>query len=82
MTLSKRTLKKLLIDSSTGTAVSFENISNKQKEGVSMAPRLASALANIILTEFDNKHVVQDLLNSKILPSLLPYCYEGFRYSS
>ena len=52
-TLTKRTLKKLLLDSCTKTAFSFDHQIYEQTDGVSMGSRLAPVLANIILTEFE-----------------------------
>ena len=65
-TLSKRTLKKLLLDACTKTVFSFDNTLYEQIDGVSMGSCLAPVLANIILTEFE-KLVVDDLVNSGIL---------------
>ena len=65
-TLSKRTLKKLLLDACTKTVFSFDNTLYEQIDGVSMGSCLAPVLANIILTEFE-KIVVDDLVNSGIL---------------
>ena len=53
-TLSKRTLKKLLLDACTKTVFSFDNTLYEQIDGVSMGSCLAPVLANIILTEFEN----------------------------
>ena len=52
-TLTKRTLKKLLLDCATKTAFSFDYIFYVQTDGVSMSSSLALVLANIILTEFE-----------------------------
>ena len=65
-TLQKRTLEKLLIDSCTKTAFSFDNILFKQIDGVSMGSCLAPVLANIILTELE-KVIVDDLVRSGIV---------------
>ena len=65
-TLSKCTLKKLLFDSCTKTAFSFDNILYEQIDGVSMGSCLAPVLANIILTESE-KVIVDDLIQSGIL---------------
>ena len=65
-TLSKRILKKLLLDACTKTVFSFDNTLYEQIDGVSMGSCLAPVLANIVLTEFE-KLVVDDLVNSGIL---------------
>ena len=62
-TLSKRTLKKLILDSCTKTAFSFNNQIYEQTEGVSMGSALGPVLANIILTEFE-KTIVSNLIKS------------------
>ena len=65
-TLQKRTLKKLLIDSCTKTAFSFDSVLFEQINGVSMGSCLAPVLANIILTEHE-KVMVDDLIRSGIV---------------
>ena len=65
-TLTKRTLKTLLLDCATKTAFSFDNIFYEQIDGVSMGSFLAPVLANIILTEFE-KVIVNDLINTGII---------------
>ena len=65
-TLQKRTLKKLLIDSCTKTAFSFDNVLFEQIDGVSMGSCLAPVLANIILTELE-KVIVDNLVRSGIV---------------
>ena len=62
-TLSKRTLKKLISDSCSKTAFSFDNKIYEQIDGVSMGCCLAPVLANIILTEFE-KQIVEDLIEA------------------
>ena len=57
--LKKRTMKKLLLDSCTKTAFSFDNVLYEQCDGVSMGSSLGPVLANIILTEFENVIVKQ-----------------------
>ena len=51
--LSKRTLKKLISDSCSKTAFSFDNKIYEHK--VAMGSCLAPVLANIILTEFEER---------------------------
>ena len=65
-TLTKRTLKKLLLDCATKTAFSFDIIFYEQIDGVFMGSCLAPVLANIILTEFE-KAIVNDLINTRII---------------
>ena len=65
-TLTKRTLKKLLLDCATKTAFPFDNIFYEQTDGVSMGSSLAPVLANIILTEF-GKAIVDDLIKTGII---------------
>ena len=64
--LKKRTMKKVLLDSCTKTAFSYDNILYQQCDGVSMDSSLAPVLANIILTEFE-KFAVTPLMESGIL---------------
>ena len=59
-TLSKRSLKELLLDCATKTAFSFDNTFDEQTDDVSMDSCLAPVLANIILTEFE-KSIADDL---------------------
>ena len=48
-------LKKLILDTCTKTAFSFNNIIYEQKEGVSMGSSLGPIMANIIMTELEDK---------------------------
>ena len=64
--LKKRIMKKLLLDSQTKTASSYDNILHKQCDEVSIGSSLAPVLANIILTEFE-KVVVMPLMESGFL---------------
>ena len=64
-TVTKRTLKKLLKDSCTKTAFSFNNIF-EQIDIVFMGSCIAHVLANIILTEVKT-HFIDDLINSGLL---------------
>ena len=63
--LKKRTMKKLLLDSCTKNAFSY-NVIYQQCDEVSTGSSLAQVLANIILTEFE-KVVVTPLMKSGIL---------------
>ena len=65
-TLTKRTLKKLLLDYTTRTAFLFDNIFYEQTDGVSMGSSLAPVLTNIIITEFE-KAIVDDLIKTGII---------------
>ena len=64
--LKKATVKKLLLDSSTKTASSFDNVLYELYGGVSMGTSLEPVLANIILTEFENV-IVKPLIETKVL---------------
>ena len=63
-------MKKLLLDSCTKTALSFDNVLYEQCDGVSMGSSLGPVLANIILTEFENV-IVKPLI---VKPLLQFYC--------
>ena len=52
--LKKHTLKKLILDTCTKTAFSFNNKLYQQKDGVSMGSSLGPVWANIIMTELDD----------------------------
>mgnify|MGYP002804035518 FL=1 len=65
-TLSKRSLKKLLLDCATKTAFSFDNTFYERTDSVSMGSCLAPVLANIILTELE-KSIVDDLQKTGIV---------------
>ena len=56
--MKKPTLKKLLLDTCTKTAFSF----NEQIDGVSMGGSLGPLLANIIMVEFEAK-VIRPLID-------------------
>ena len=59
-------MKKLLQDSYTKTAFSFDNVLYEQCDGVSMGSSLGQVLANIILTEFENV-IVKPLIETSVL---------------
>ena len=63
--LKKITMKKLLLDSCTKTAFSFDNVLYEQCDGVSMGSSLGPVLANIILTEFENV-IVKPLIETSV----------------
>ena len=58
-------MKKLLLESCTKTAFSFDSV-YEQCDSVSMGSSLGPALANIILTEFENV-IVKPLIKTKIV---------------
>ena len=64
--LKKRTMKKLLVDSCTKTAFSFDNVLYELCDGVSMGSPLGPVLANIILTEFEDE-IVKPLTETSVL---------------
>ena len=64
--LQKRTMKKLLLDSRTKTAFSFDNVLYEQCDVVSMGSSLGPVLANITLTEFENG-IVKLLIETSVL---------------
>ena len=59
-------MKKLILDSCTKTAFSFNNQLFEQTDGVSMGSALGPVLANIILSEFE-KLIVSDLIKSGVI---------------
>ena len=70
-TLTKRTLKNLILDSCTKITFSFNKQLYEQVDDVSMGSSLGLVLANIILTEFE-KEVISELIkigHHKILPT-------------
>ena len=50
-TLSKKVLKKLILDTCQKTAFTFNDIIYEQKDVASMGPSLVPVVANIIMTE-------------------------------
>ena len=60
--LKKRTLKKLILETWTKAAFSFNNKLYQQKDRVSMGSSLGPVLANIILTE------LEDVVINHLLP--------------
>ena len=65
-TLSKSTLKKLILDSCRKTIFSYNGNYFKQIDGVSMGSSLGPVLSNIIMTELELK-VIQPLIDNGIL---------------
>ena len=70
--LSKRSLKKLILDSCRKTTFSFNSVLYEQVDGVSMGACLGPVLANIILTELE-KVKVQPLIDSGLLKFYIRY---------
>ena len=64
--LKKRTLKKLIIDTCSKTAFSYNNVIYEQTDGVSMGACLGPVLANIIMTELE-KVVVDGLIQQGLI---------------
>ena len=73
-TLTKHTLKKLLLDCATKTAFLFDNISYEKIDCVSTGSSLALVLVNIILTEFE-KAIVDDVLKTGTIA-----CYRRYSF--
>ena len=59
---TRRTLKKLIIDTCTKTVFSVNGIYHEQIDGVSMGSSLGPVLANRIMTELENL-VIKPLVN-------------------
>ena len=70
--LSKRALKKLLLDACKKTAFSFNNVIYEQIDGVSMGSSLGPTLANVIMTELE-KAVVDQLIESGMIKFYIRY---------
>jgi hypothetical protein len=70
--LSKRSLKKLILDSCNKTAFSFNNNLYEQFDGVSMGSSLGPVLANIIMTELENK-VISKLVSDNTIKFYIRY---------
>ena len=64
--LSKRSLKKLILDICQKRALSFHNRLYEQIDGVSMGRSLGPVLANIIMTECE-KVIVETLMKEKVI---------------
>ena len=65
-TLKKRTLKKLILDTCSKTAFSYNNVIFEQIDGVSMGACLGPVLANIIMTELE-KVVVDRMIDNGLI---------------
>ena len=64
--LKKHTSKKLILDTCTKTAFSFNNKLYQQKDGVSMGSSLGPVLANIIMTELEDVVIKPLITNGTI----------------
>ena len=64
--LSKRSLKKLILDTCQKTALSFNNKLYEQIDGESMGASLGQVLANIIMTEC-KKVILHKLMKEKVI---------------
>ena len=53
--LKNHSLKKLILDTCTKTVFSFNNIIYEQKDSLSMGSSFGPVMANIIMTELENK---------------------------
>ena len=65
-TLTKRSLKKLILDTCQKAAFSFDGKMYEQIDGVSMGLSLEPVLANIIMTECE-RGTVNQLIENKVL---------------
>ena len=71
-TLSKRSLKKLLLNACTKTAFSFSKKLYEQINRVSVGSPLCPLMANVMMTELESR-VVKDLLNKGYLKLYIRY---------
>ena len=71
-TLSKRSLKRLLLDPCTKTAFSFNNKLYEQIDGVPMGSPLGPLMANVIMNELE-RVVVKDLFSKEYLKLYIRY---------
>ena len=71
-TLSKRSLKKLLLNACTKTAFSFSKKLYEQINRVSMGSPLCPLMANVMMTELERR-VVKDLFNKGYLKLYIRY---------
>ena len=59
-------MKKLLLDTCTKTAFTFNGVIYEQKDGVCMGSCLGPLLANVIMTDFEEK-VIKPLINDNTI---------------
>ena len=71
-TLTKRSLKKLILDTCQKTAFSFNGKMYEQTDGVSMRGSLGPVLANIIMTECE-KVILNQLIENNIVKFYIRY---------
>ena len=71
-TLSKRSLKKLLLNACTKTAFSFSKKLYEQINRVSVGSPLCPLMANVMMTELERR-VVKDLFNKGYLKLYIRY---------
>ena len=64
--ITKRTLKKLILDSCRKTVFSFNDKLYQQTDGVSMGSSLGPVLANIVMTELE-KRIIKPLIDDGII---------------
>ena len=64
--LKKRSMKKLLLDTCTKTAFTFNGVIYEQKDGVCMGSSLGPLLANVIMTDHEEK-VIKPLINDNTI---------------
>ena len=70
--MRKSTLKKLVKDSWTKTAYSFDGKISKQNDDASMGSSLGPVLANVIMTEFE-RLVVDKLIKDGLIKFYIRY---------
>ena len=70
--LSKKILKKLILDPCQKTAFTFDNIIYERKDGVSMGASSGSVLGNIIMTECE-KVIVDNLVKEGTIKFYVRY---------
>ena len=64
--LKKRSMKRLLLDTCTKIAFTFNGGIYEQRDGVCMAFSLCLLLANVIMTDFEKK-VIKPLINDNAI---------------
>ena len=64
--MSKRSLKKLILDTCQKTTLSFNNKLYEQIDGISMGGSLGPVLVNIIMTKRE-KFIVDKLMKKKVI---------------
>ena len=64
--LKKRSMEKLLLDTCTKTAFTFNEVIYEQRDGVCTGSSLGSLLANVIMTDLEEK-VIKPLINDNTI---------------